>query len=198
MRARDKFLRKVSLFLFCIFLSPSMSFAQEDIAKKILNHNISLKDSSANFIQTDGATIEEGVVYIGDERIKIEYVNPRKITITLSKKRGMYVNHELKETQFFYTKKNFINIIFKILTGEKYFEISDLEFYKNTITIKNQFEIDNKIYFIESVYENNPVKLRKIKVLENEFGFEVGIGEQKKQEVFGRNFFSLIDPYLKN
>ena len=32
----------------------------------------------------------------------------------------------------------------------------------------------------------------------NEFGFEVGIGEQKKQGVFGRNFFSLIDPYLKN
>ena len=198
MQARDKFLRKVSLFLFFIFLSPSMSFAQQDIVKKILNHNISLKNSSANFIQTDGATIEEGVVYIGDERIKIEYVNPRKITITLSKKRGMYVNHELKETQFFNTKKNFINIIFKILTGENYFEISDLEFYKNTITIKNQFEIDNKIYFIESVYENNPVKLRKIKVLENEFGFEVGIGEQKKQGVFGRNFFSLIDPYLKN
>ena len=70
--------------------------------------------------------------------------------------------------------------------------------WRNDAEIGEIFYTDNKIYFIESIYENNPVKLRKIKVLENEFGFEVGIGEQKKQGVVARNFFSLIDPYLKN
>ena len=39
-----------------------------------------------------------------DERIKIDYNNPEKLTIILSDKKGVYINHKLQESEFFLTK----------------------------------------------------------------------------------------------
>ena len=73
-----------------------------------------IKSFSANFIQSDGQSIEEGMVYIGKDRIRIDYFNPSKITIVMAQNKAMYVNHELREVQYFNPQDSaagvFINI----------------------------------------------------------------------------------------
>ena len=196
MQAKDRFLKRASyIFLIFIFFSSANIFAN-DTKLKLLNYNNNLKNSSVLFIQTDGETIEEGIIYIGSKRIKIDYTKPQNLTIVLSQKKSMYVNHELKETQFFNTNKSFVKIFFKILTGENFYENSELSINNDSIVVKNNFEIDDNFYKTQIIYENEPIKLRKIKVLENEKGFEIGFFNHNSIEIFNNNFFALINPYL--
>ena len=110
MQVKDKLLKKTSKIFLLIILFANESVIANTTKLKLLDYNNSLKNSSALFTQTDGNTIEEGIIYIGSDRVKIDYKKPKKITIILTEKKGMYVNHELKETQFFDTHKTFVNI----------------------------------------------------------------------------------------
>ena len=112
MRAKDKFLEKINLFILFISLCFSHSLSAENINEKIFNYNNKLKNSSVNFIQNNLNDIQEGVIFFGDKRIKINYKKPSEITIILSEKKGIYINHELKESQFFATRKSYIKFLF--------------------------------------------------------------------------------------
>ena len=165
MQAKDRFLEKFKKLLFLILLFfTSNTVVADSIKSELLNYNESLKNSSAFFIQTDGETLEEGIIYIGSKRIKVKYNTPQKITIVLSEKKGMYISHELKEVEYFNTHKSFVKIFFKILTGQNFFEDSNITVLNNSIIIKNYFDINDTLYNTEVVYENDPIKLRKIKL----------------------------------
>ena len=195
MQEKDKLLKKTSkIFLLFILFAAESVFANTT-KLQLLDYNNSLKNSSAFFTQTDGNTIEEGILYIGSNRVKIDYKKPKKITIVLTAKKGMYVNHELKETQFFDTNKSFVNIFFKILTGKDFYKNSQLDITNHSITIGDNFEINKKFYKTKIVYENKPIKLRKIKVNENGGGFEIGFYNHNNLEDTKKNFYSLINPY---
>ena len=112
MQAKDKFLEKINLLIFILFLSFSHNLYSENIYEKIFNYNNALKNSSANFIQTNSNYVQEGIIFFGKKRIKITYTKPQKITIILSEKKGIYINHELKESQFFATKNSYIKFFF--------------------------------------------------------------------------------------
>ena len=114
MRAKDKFLEKINLLIFSLSLCVSHSLYAENIYKKVLNYNNELKNSVANFIQTNDNYIQEGEIFFGGSRIKIDYLKPEKITVILSEKKGVYINHELEESEFFITKKSYIKIFFDI------------------------------------------------------------------------------------
>ena len=122
MRAKDKFLEKISLILLIANLFFSNNLFAENINKKLINYNDKLKNSSAFFIQTNQNTIQEGVIFFGNKRIKIDYTKPQRLTLILSEKKGMYINHELKESQFFNTKKSYIKFFFDIFHSKKYTE----------------------------------------------------------------------------
>jgi hypothetical protein len=195
MLEKDKFLEKTSYLLFVFTFCFCGLSSAKDIKLEIDNYNKTLSNSSAKFIQSDGETIEEGILYIGSDRIKIDYNSP-EITIVLSKKKGMYTNHGLKETQFFNTNKSLTKFFFDILTGQNNFNNSDAEVSKKTITIKNIFKFNESLYKTEIIYENNPISLKKIKLSKNNEKIEVGIFNITKSEKYNKDFFLLIDPYL--
>ena len=199
MRARGRFLEKTNrvFFIILIFFTSKTTIA-DNIRLDLLNYNNNLKNTSAFFIQTDGNTLEEGVIYIGLERIKIVYNKPQKITIVLSKKRGMYVNHKLKETQYFNTNKSFVRVFFNILTGDNFFENSNLHIFNDRIILRNDFEINDTFYNTQVIYENEPIKLRKIKIKENGESIEIGFFNHNNLDTPNKSFFSLINPYLVN
>ncbi|MDA9621061.1 hypothetical protein N9S51_01940, partial [Pelagibacteraceae bacterium] len=95
MQAKDKFLEKINLIILVLSLCFSHNLCAENIYEKIFNYNDDLKNSSASFIQTNNNDVQEGVIFFGDKRIKIIYKNPNKLTIILSEKKGIYINHEL-------------------------------------------------------------------------------------------------------
>ena len=197
MLVRDKFLKKISrvFLILVIFVSKNLSANNAEIIN-LIDYNSSLKNSTALFIQSDGKTIEEGIIYVGLDRIRIEYTTPSKITIILSKNRGMYVNHALEETQYFDTKKSFVKVFFSILAGGDFYKEADIKIFDDQINIKNKFELDNIFYRTEVIYENEPIRLRKIKIVNNDTIIELGFFDHNNLVDLEKEFFSFINPYL--
>jgi outer membrane lipoprotein-sorting protein len=198
MQAKDKFSKRTNLILFLLINLITKILFAESVTPELLNYNKSLKNSSALFIQSDGVTLEEGIIYIGKDRIKIDYLAPTKVSLILSGKKSMYLNHELEEAQFFNTKKSFIKIFFNILTESDFYENSKIVSNKNTINVKNKFEVNQIEYFIEIIYENNPVIIRKIKIEDSGNILEISLYNHTAFDYQKKGFFSLINPYLKN
>ena len=71
---------------------------------QIANYFLELENFSAQFIQTDGLSLEEGYLYIGEDRLRVEYKNPSKILLIMDGNKAMYHNYDLKETEFFNPK----------------------------------------------------------------------------------------------
>jgi len=196
MLVKDKFLKKISHLITIVVIFSSPTLIAKDTLIKLLDYNNSLKTTSALFIQSDGKSIEEGIVYFGLNRIKIEYTMPKKITIILSEKKGVYINHDLKESQYFNTNKSYVKIFFKILKGWEFLETSKIRESKNIIELSKTFDLNDNYYKIKVIYENDPIKLRKIVVLENSNDFEIGFFGHNNLKTLEKKFFSMVDPYL--
>lgn len=197
MQVNDKFLKKINLIflIILIFLSPGLA-QSKDIKNKLIEHNNSLRNVSIIFLQTDGATLEEGFIYIGKERIRVDYSFPNKITIVLSEKKGMYVNHELEESQFFNVNKTFVKIYYKLFRDKNFFKKASIEIDNDKIIVKKKYLVENTTYPIEIIYENNPVKLKKIKIEQSEKEHTLSLVSYQYADEFRDGFFALIDPYL--
>ena len=196
MQAKDKFLEKISLLFFILGLCFSHNLYAENIYEKVFNYNDSLKNSSANFIQTNTNYIQEGVIFFGNKRIKINYNSPQKLTIILSEKKGIYINHELKESNFFATKNSYIRFFFNVFHKKKYLE--ELTFVESDqkIEIIEKIKLDNILYNIKLVYENRPISLRRLEIIENNEKTQMGFFNHNLKQGFEKGFFSMIDPYL--
>jgi len=199
MLVKDRYLEKFNKFFFLLLVFlVSKNVIANSTKIELLNYNKSLDSSSASFIQSDGITIQEGEVFVGHKRIKIVYTAPQKITIVVSENKGMYVNHELMETQYFNTNKSFIKIFFQLFTGVNFFEQSTIDVSNDIILIENNIEVSDSIYDIKIIYENNPIKLRKVRFTENNQSFEIGLYNYSDANNLSKEFFSLINPYLIN
>jgi hypothetical protein len=196
MLVKDKFLEKINLLILTLCLCLSHSLYAENIYKKVFDYNNELKNSMANFIQSNNNYVQEGVIFFGKKRMKINYTKPQKITIILSEKKGIYINHQLKETQFFSTKNSYIKFFFDIFYNKKYLENIILIKSDHEIEISEKIKLDNVFYNIKLVYENEPMNLRRLEIIENNEKMQMGFFNHKLEQKFEKKFFSMIDPYL--
>ena len=196
MLAKDKFLEKINLLILIFILCFSHTLNAENIHEKIFKYNDKLKNSSVNFIQTNVNNIQEGVIYFGNKRIKINYNNPQKITIILSEKKGVYINHELKESNFFATKNSYVKFFYNVFHKKSYLEKLVIVDSNDKIEISEEIKLDDIFYKIALVYENSPINLRRLTIIENDEKTQMGFFSHSFEQVFEKNFFSMIDPYL--
>ena len=195
MRVKDKFFEKTKLIILILCFSQNLN--AENLYEKIFNYNDELKNSSANFIQTNINNIQEGVIFFGDKRIKINYNTPEKLTIILSDKKGVYINHELQESEFFITKKSYIKIFFNIFHKKNYLKNVSIEEFVDQIVISEETYLDNTLQTIKLVYENDPIKLRRLEIISDDEKTQMGFFNHNKERDFDKSFFSMIDPYLQ-
>ena len=196
MQVKDKFLEKANLLIFVFGLCFSHNLYAENIYEKIFNYNNTLKNSSASFIQTNNNDLQEGLIFFGDKRIKITYTKPQKITIILSEKKGIYINHELKESQFFATKNSYIKFFFDVFHKKKYLEDLSIKLSEQKIEISENILMDKISYNIKLVYENTPINLRRLEIIDNNDKTQMGFYNHILEQDFESKFFSMIDPYL--
>ena len=194
MLAKDRFLEKTSYLILLIFIFFSQVLAAETTTSKILNYNASLINSSALFIQNDGIEIQEGRIYFGTDRIKLDYKHPQNLTLVLSERKGVYINHNLRESQYFNTNKSFIKFFFKLIKGSTFQEKPKVE--ESFIKINDSFVLDDVYYQITILYEDQPIKIRKIIILEDDKNLEISFFDHNNLEFFDKKFFSMINPYL--
>ena len=195
MQVKDKFFEKTKLFILILCFTQNLN--AENLYEKMFNYNDELKNSSANFIQTNINQVQEGIIFFGDERIKINYDNPEKLTIILSDKKGVYINHELQESEFFITKKSYIKIFFDIFQKEQHLKNMSMEESLDKIVISEEAYLDEGLYTFRLVYENNPIKLRRLEIISDDEKIQMGFFNHTKGNIFDKSFFSMIDPYLQ-
>ena len=118
MLEKDTYSKKIkfkNLFFFLFIFFNFKNALGEEVKKNIVDHINSLNNFSAKFIQSNESGIEEGIIYIGENRIKVEYKLPSKVTIIMDERKSMYFNKDLQEVEYFNTKKSEANIFFQIL-----------------------------------------------------------------------------------
>ena len=191
---------KKYLNYFYIILFLILSYKAEsntDIKIKILDYLNSIQNFSASFIQNDNETLSEGMVYVGETRVRAEYLFPSKILIVLAEDKAMYYNYELEEDEFFNPKNTNAWFFYDIFRNPYFFENSKIT-VKNEEVILQKSGVDDEEtkYSINVYFENNPVILRKIEVFINDEFFQMSIFNHNYNMDFDKNFFKLINPKL--
>ena len=182
----------------CIIIFLNFSYSvNADTKIKILDYLNSLQYFSASFIQNDNETLSQGVVYIGEERVRAEYLSPSKILIVLDEDKAMYYNYELEEDEFFNPKNTNAWFFYDIFRNPNFFEDSKIKLKNNEIIVeKSGFNNEQTKYLINIYFENNPLILRKIEVYVNDELLQISIFNHTYNENFDKDFFKLINPRL--
>ena len=197
-QVKDKYLKKqinfkIIGFLFLVIFSKNL--IADELNSKIITYLQGLNSFSSNFIQSDGTSLEQGYIYIKDNKIRLDYTNPDR-TLKVSKEKGVYINHELREEEFFSTKKNIIKIFYDIFLNNNFFtSLSPSESNKEVVFEKIIQSESTKVH-LKIFFENNPLLLRKI-ISKTENGLiSISFYDHNYNSVFRESFFSFVPIYL--
>ena len=198
MLGKDRFLKKQINLLFCstlffIILCCKNTIADE-VDLKISNYIKSLNLFSSKFIQSNGVSIEEGYIYIKDAKIRLDYFYPDR-TLIISKKKGVYINHELKEENFFSTEKNIVRIFYDIFLNYSFFSSSLFTENNGSVIFEKKITIDSTKTNLKIFFENKPLLLRKIIAQTEDEVISISFNEHNYSSVFDEGFFSFVPMY---
>ena len=198
-QAKDKYLKKqinfkaIASLLIVIFFSKNLS--SEELSSKINVYLEELGSFSSKFIQSDGNSLEEGSLYIKDDLIRLDYTGPDR-TLKINKEKGVYINHELKDEEFFSTKKNIVKTFYDIFLQEKFFSSLPSEEKKNQIVFEKNIMIDSTNTNLKIFFEIKPLLLRKIITkTENDY-ISISFYDHNFNAYFEKDFFSFVPIYL--
>jgi len=202
--AKDMFLKKQNHnnlgFFLCImvivFLYSKNLFSYET-SEDIQDYINNIDNFTSKFVQTDNNSIEEGRLYIKNNIIRLDYDSPKR-TIKINDKKGVYIDHSLREEEFFSTKKGLIKIFYDIFLNTNYFKDSEFKKSKNQIVfskIVSQEDLKIKVYVI---FEIMPLVLRKVITKSEDINLTLGFSEHEYNATFEKDFFSFVPIYLDN
>ena len=197
MPEKDMYLKKNSivwLFFSVILIYQNTGYSNEVITLRVINYLENLKLFSSSFIQNDRTIISEGRLYIGTERVRVEYDYPTKILIILDENKAMYYDYELNEDEFFDPKKTIAWFFFEIFKNPNLFLESNLVVKDNNLIFEKEEEIEIGNYKIKIYFENNPIIIRKIEFELDQEYLELSIFDHRYNEEYDKNFFKLINP----
>ena len=203
MLVKDKFLKKDKLIFFLkiillTFLTKILFANTADKKDILINYVQNIKNFSANFIQSDGQSIEEGIIYIGKDRIRVDYFNPSKITIVMDQDKAMYVNYDLGEVQYFNPQDSAAGVFINIFKNNLFLDGASIDIKNKNIFLKKEGEIDNEKFTLLILFEKNPNILRKIKLEYNDIYNSVMLSDHNFNAVFDKKFFTLANPFIIN
>jgi len=199
MPAKDKFLKKQTNLLLITILFFLILFSKnaigDQINSKVVNYIKNLNFFSSKFIQSNGISLEEGNIYIKDNKIRLDYFYPDR-TLIISKNKGVYINHELKEENFFSTKKNRVKLFYDIFLDYSFFSSFVFEENNGEIVFEKKIIIDSKITYLKIFFENKPLLLRKIIAKSENEIISISFSEHNYNNAFDESLFSFIPMYL--
>ena len=173
----------------------SKNLTSEEVNSDIEKYFKSLNYFSSKFIQSNGSSLEEGYIYIKDAKIRLDYFYPAR-TLKISKKKGVYINHELKEEEFFSTEKSVVKLFYDIFLDDKFFSSLLFQIKNGEIIFEKKIQIESKNTNIKIFFENKPLLLRKIIAESQDEVILISFNEHNYNNVFDKNFFSFAPIYL--
>ena len=201
MQAKEMFLKQIGRKSIVLVLLLGTLICEQVLAKDLILKKNSLNnyikksnEFSAQFIQASNESLSDGFLYLDRERIKIEYINPSKITIILTESKAMYFNHDLNEVEYFNPTKTVGNIFYQIFYDNNFFKKTNLMIQKNSITAVKNIRIDEEEVVLNIYFEQNPLILRKIEIKKNNENIVFSISNINHNPSFDKKFFSMTDP----
>ena len=198
MQEKDRFLKKqINLFFFSILFFIILyckNTTGDEISSKVGSYIKDLNFFSSKFIQSNGSSLEEGYIYIKDTKIRLDYFSPDR-TLIISKKKGVYINHELKEEEFFSTEKNIVRIFYDIFIDDGFFSTLKFAENKKEIIFEKKITIDSNKTDIKIFFENKPLLLRKIIAETEDEIISISFNEHSYNNVFDEKLFSFVPMY---
>ena len=196
---KDRFLKRQTklkaLILFLLIILFSKNLIGADLNFKVQEYIKNLNFFSSKFIQSNSGSINEGYLYIQNGKIRLDYFNPDR-TIKIGQKKGVYINHELKEEEFFSVDQNIIGVFYKIFQNYDFFSDVKLKENKGEIIFEKTIMIDSKKIGLKVFFENNPLLLRKIITKTDDEILSLSFNEHSHNNVFEKDFFSFVPIYL--
>ncbi len=202
MLVKEMLLKKIRLinlivFLITIFLLKQ-AVGNEIKKQEIIQYLESLKYFSSSFIQQNNLSLEEGRLFIGEKRIRVEYSNPSEILIILDENKAMYYNYDLDEDEFFNPKDTSAWFFFEIFKNPNFFLKSEIKTKEKNTLIINNGKFDNENYELIIYFEDKPIVLRKIELNIGNTHLLLSIFNHRFEEEFDEDFFKLINPKIFN
>ena len=184
----------LSIIIFCALSTNTL--ANEDINKEIKNYLHDIKEFSSGFIQSNGNTIEEGKLYLKNNRLKIQYTNPSNITIIVAKNKAMYFNQDLEEVQYFNPRNSVANIFFQIFFDKHFFNNANFHKKEKTLLINKTIVFEKQEYNMSIIFEKSPLIIRKIKIQNADNITTYSILNPNFNPLLDDSFFSMADPLI--
>tara|TARA_B100001057_G_C22706689_1_gene894026 strand:- start:284 stop:877 length:594 start_codon:yes stop_codon:yes gene_type:complete len=196
------FLKNETYFYFILiifFLLVSFkTYSTTNDKEVVLDYLTSLKYFSASFIQNDGEDLSEGRVYVGEKRIRAEYLLPSKILIILDEDKAMYYNYDLDEDEFFNPQKTNAWFFYDIFRNPIFFEDSSIRTKNNEMILEKIGINEDAKYIIKVYFEKSPLIIRAIEIFINDDFIKLSIYNHNYDQEFDREFFKLINPKFFN
>jgi len=201
MQEKDMYSKKYNVllcfFILTFFLTKNV-ISSEKNHLKISNYLYEIKNFTVSFIQEDGGSLSEGKIFIGENRLRVEYQTPSKILIILDKDKAMYYNFELDEDEFFDPQNTSAWFFFDIFKNKHFLNDAILQSKNKNILIQKQGELNGGIYNLEIDFENNPLVLRKIRLDTADTYLKLSFFDHVYNQEFSDDFFKLINPKFFN
>ena len=191
-------------FLYSILIIVFLTFSYKVYSNtnhktQILNYLNSLKNFSASFLQDSEESLSEGKVFIGKNRVRVEYISPSKILIILDEDKAMYYNYELEEDEFFNPKNTNAWFLYEIFRNPVFFEDGLTEIKNNELILKKKgLDNEENNFLIKVYFEKSPMVLRAVEVVINNESIRLSIYNHSYNEDFDGDFFKLINPKFLN
>ena len=201
MQEKDMYSKKYNVllcfFILTFFLTKNVISSEKNYLK-ISNYLYEIKNFTVSFIQEDGESLSEGKIFIGENRLRVEYQTPSKILIILDKDKAMYYNFELDEDEFFDPQNTSAWFFFDIFKNKYFLKDAILQSKNKNILIQKQGELNGGIYNLEIDFENNPLVLRKIRLDTADTYLKLSFFDHVYNQEFSDDFFKLINPKFFN
>ena len=186
------------IIILIFFLIKKNGFTETNEHIEIIKYLSNFENFSASFIQTQNYEISEGVISIGDSRVRTDYKKPSEIIIILDEDKGMYYNVDLQESEFFDPRDSFAWFFFKVFKNPEFLiDDSEINKFDNNIVIEKNGEGENN-YNLKVFFENKPLVIRKIELNIDEQSLTLTLFEHKYNNKFKEKYFKLIAPSFFN
>jgi len=198
-------LKKINNYIICIlislfFLNAEIGLSKEtnkEIVREILNEFSKKTEFSATFLQSNGQTIEEGLLGIKNNRLRIEYISPSKIIIILAEDKAMYYNKDLEELEYFNPQKTQAKIFFDIFFKENFFEDSAYSEKEKVLEIKKNITLkDDENIGVKIIFEKKPILIRKIEIIKDDEIITYSISDHNFFPSLDDKMFSMASPLI--
>ena len=184
----------IIFILIIIFFFTFNTNASGNKHEKAVDYLKKLKFFSTSFIQNDEAQLSDGEIFIGENRIRVEYDSPAKILIVLDRNKAMYYNYDLDEDEFFNPKDTSAWFFFDIFFNPEFFFDAKINEQNNYLELIRKGFNNGENYEIKIIFENNPFVIRKVILNQNDVSLKLSFFDHKYNNSYDKDFFKLINP----